>query len=316
MTTVYLHIGTQKTGTTFIQNFLLKNREQLLDKGFLFPLSGIPKGQGVIGSSCRYSQHNLVWELNKDKNKAYDPRHGGWEEVHREIDFIQPGNVILSSELFYEAKLNYDQLSIIKDYLFSYKVKIIVYLRRQDDYFKSWYCQAIKAGVCGDDISQFISQLKSYGDYYKMIDLWQELFGKENIIIRVYEKEQLKGCLIDDFLNQIHLNRDNCELNYPNFSNISPSAKTIKTMRLLNKIAIQRMSIQRRKVRQIYFKFLIADTLFAKMIKKVPDFLISNELLSTQERIALLKEFEESNQKVAQEYLGRQDGKLFYSTPE
>ena len=52
------------------------------------------------------------------------------------------------------------------------------------------------------------------------------------------------------------------------------------------------------------------------LISNLPDFLINNELLSTQERIALLKEFEESNRKVAQEYLGREDGKLFDSTPE
>jgi hypothetical protein len=47
----------------------------------------------------------------------------------------------------------------------------------------------------------------------------------------------------------------------------------------------------------------------------IPDFLISEQLLSIEERIVLLKEFEESNQKVAKEYLGREDGRLFYAKP-
>jgi hypothetical protein len=43
----------------------------------------------------------------------------------------------------------------------------------------------------------------------------------------------------------------------------------------------------------------------------LPESLISNELLSIEERVNIMKEFEESNRKVAQEYLGREDGTLF-----
>lgn len=63
MTTVYIHIGTPKTGTTFLQKLLLDNKDQFLTQGFLFPSYGIPKRPGVIGSTARYSQHNLVWAL-------------------------------------------------------------------------------------------------------------------------------------------------------------------------------------------------------------------------------------------------------------
>ncbi|MEL4896014.1 hypothetical protein [Crocosphaera sp. Alani8] len=33
----FLHIGTEKTGTTTIQNFLVKNREKLLSRSYLYP---------------------------------------------------------------------------------------------------------------------------------------------------------------------------------------------------------------------------------------------------------------------------------------
>lgn len=51
------------------------------------------------------------------------------------------------------------------------------------------------------------------------------------------------------------------------------------------------------------------------MSRFIPDFLISEELLSQEDRIRILKEFEESNRKVAQEYLRRENGKLYYSKP-
>jgi hypothetical protein len=47
----------------------------------------------------------------------------------------------------------------------------------------------------------------------------------------------------------------------------------------------------------------------------IPDSLIDKKNLSKQERISIMNEFQESNRKVAKEYLGRKDGRLFYSKP-
>jgi hypothetical protein len=87
-------------------------------------------------------------------------------------------------------------------------------------------------------------------------------------------------------------------------------------MRFLNQVLVNKMSIYSGKVRKLYFKYLVPDTLISRFISNLPESLISNELLSIEERVNFMKEFEESNQKVAREYLGREDGRLFYSTPE
>lgn len=38
MKTLYIHIGTPKTGTTSIQNFCGLNREKLKEQGVLYPI--------------------------------------------------------------------------------------------------------------------------------------------------------------------------------------------------------------------------------------------------------------------------------------
>lgn len=58
--TFYLHIGTMKTGTSSIQDFLFVNRDILLKQGFLYPIS--------IKNICHLNDHNpLVNSLIKIK---------------------------------------------------------------------------------------------------------------------------------------------------------------------------------------------------------------------------------------------------------
>ena len=63
--------------------------------------------------------------------------------------------------------------------------------------------------------------------------------------------------------------------------------------------------------KRLYIERLI-DPKSQKFIAKIPDSIIGKKILSPEARASFLAEFEEINSKVAVEYLGRQDGKLFY----
>jgi hypothetical protein len=315
MTTVYLHIGTPKTGTTSIQKFFSTYIEEIVKKGFLYPLSG----RYPHPNYDQFSHHNLVWYLTQGKMGFYIPDYGNYDGLSEEIDLINPNNVLISSESF--CKLNYDQILSLKNCLSRYKVKVIIYFRRQDDFFQSYYFEKISEGAYCDNIKTYIQDCKStpFWNYYKIIEQWQAFFGKENIIVRLYDKENLKNGLIDDFLSAINLSIDNIKLQEGNKNNITADIKTIHIMRLLNSIFVDKFSIPSWKMRKIYFRlFLNPESQISRLIEKLPDIFFNHESLklSIQERINLMKEFEESNQKVAREYLGRQDGRLFYSTPE
>lgn len=315
MKTIYIHIGTHKTGTTSIQNFLFKNRKKLIDRGFLYPLSGIPKRKNSFGHS-----HLVTVILENTEADTYNPNAGGWQELLAEANSLQEKNIVISSENFCISKFNLEQIYKIKNYLSQYTVKIIIYLRRQDDYLISKYCQLIRAGKYSQNFKQYIIDEKWIGDYYQLLKPWKEVFGIKNIIVRVFEKEQLKNSLIDDFLDSIKYPQDRSELIKTPRQNISPSIKQIKFNQYYNKIVKDCFSLTPKQYQNIYLAKLNnilrkPSKIINTIINKMPDLIVSNQLLSVEERIELIKEFEESNQKVAREYLARPNSKLFYSSP-
>ncbi|EAI8953592.1 hypothetical protein CY785_08570 [Campylobacter coli] len=57
----YVHIGTPKTGTTTIQNFLFENRSKLKQNKFLYPLS-IEKDKQhwkLVTLSCEFQKNKI-----------------------------------------------------------------------------------------------------------------------------------------------------------------------------------------------------------------------------------------------------------------
>ena len=125
--TIYIHVGTHKTGSTALQNFFYLNIEALLNKGVCYPRLD----PGVV---LPFQHASLAFKLEEGRCK----------EV---FEFIMHFSrifkvVLLSSEVFSRKSPNRPygtarELAILKRCAAS--VKIIIYLRRQDHYFESFY---------------------------------------------------------------------------------------------------------------------------------------------------------------------------------
>ena len=313
MTTAYIHIGTHKTGSTSIQYFLFKNRNKLSEQGFLYPLSGIP-------NKNLFGQHHLaVAFLEHLQLNTYNPNAGGWEEVISEANAVPDKNIIISSENFCLPRFDLEQIYKIKDYLSQYRVKIVIYLRRQDKYLISKYRQFIGANKYSDSFERFISDQKWLIDYYQILKPWQQVFGTKNIIVKVFEPEGFNNDLLDDFLDAIDYPQNRSEIIKTSMQSVSPSIKETNFKQYFNQITQEWFSLTPKQYRNQYLTKLnnkLKKRLsIGKVINKIPDSILSNQLISVEERIELLKEFEESNRKVAREYLAQSNGKLFYSLP-
>ncbi len=88
-------------------------------------------------------------------------------------------------------------------------------------------------------------------------------------------------------------------------------------MRLLNIIMRKKLNISQKTCQKLYLKKLSnTNNKISKLILKIPEFIVNQELLSEQEKInlnLLKEEFKTSNQKIAREYLGWEDSTLFNS---
>jgi hypothetical protein len=245
MTTIYLHIGMPKTGTTSLQKFLFDNREKLLEKGYLYPLSGMMSN----GSLITFNHHGL----GKALLKKYDPKYlviknsrsgriqweSSWEDLKKEIKVINPQNVIISSECFTFKKEFYDLdiIAMVKKMLEEYETKIVIYLRRQDDFLRSLYCHYMKSPFPNKvptswilnnentttknmkEMREFIEQFKYQANYYSTIELWKKTFGIKSVIVKPFERGQMKnGSLVDDFLETINFGQyDENDFKFSNF---------------------------------------------------------------------------------------------------
>ncbi|WP_013334583.1 hypothetical protein [Gloeothece verrucosa] len=325
MIKLYLHIGTPKTGTSTLQHFLTVKRQELLKEGFLYPLAGtIDFDPGILMSHEKLSiaiKHELNIPVSYKLYKQEEWRNTlktEWNRLHDEINKHSGRNVVISAESFSDFEL--EGIKLIKKNLSNSDVKIVVYIRQQDEFYQSWYNQKVKIGIYGKDIHQFITEDRpDYIYYYNFLQSWRKVFGKENIILRVFEKQQLKNGLIGDFLEAISFKENKDYLKNIDFINESPSIQAIKFMRIFNNLIMNKMYLSypvRQKINHLLriklskknesFSTKLFNNIIGLLFKDTQDVVLTH-----QEKIDILKEFEENNQKVAQEYFGRQDGRLF-----
>jgi hypothetical protein len=132
--TVYIHIGTHKTGTTAIQTTLLRNHANLLNLNYLYPTT-------VLYAA---GHHHIPWFLSG--HPAYDRfwKNSDCSVIDVLFDDInkhdQP-NLILSSENFYLC--NSRQLEPLAELFKNCRVVLILFLRRQDRFLESWYSHVV-----------------------------------------------------------------------------------------------------------------------------------------------------------------------------
>lgn len=214
MRELYLHVGSPKTGTTSIQNYLSCHRDVLFKNyGVLYPKAGL----NVIAHHPLAADVRAKFNGDKIPDHCYgdNPRDKNWEKLLVELNGLEKKikKVIVSSEDFFTLFRtgNIEPLKYIRDVLHDFDVKIVFYLRRQDFFVDSLYNQAIKATLqCdllpGDFIDKHPVTRKNY---FEILDAWGRVFGVDNVFIRPFEREELLGgSLIDDFLSIVGVDAD------------------------------------------------------------------------------------------------------------
>lgn len=210
MKTLYIHIGCPKTATTSIQYFCNENKEILAKKGLYFPvfeqkykdINPFRNGHFLIAN-----QHNS----NDTINLLEEKRIFRFNMDHIIYMFSKYDNILLSDEgIWYAAHFKKRELweTLRKESLRNaFKIKIIVYLRRQDSIMNAMWNQKIKKSkkrfrsMTWEDFIQ-ADPPAVYLDYEEGLNEIAAELGSENIIVRRYGKKYFKNHRVyDDFLD-------------------------------------------------------------------------------------------------------------------
>ncbi|WP_231758086.1 hypothetical protein [Microbulbifer elongatus] len=212
---ILLHIGTEKTGTTSIQEFLFKNRSVLGGNGYYFLQSPGQKNNRALPSICMRADKTDDFFIEKgvvsaDERKSYEEEF--LKKFKEEIETI-PNNVhtvVCSSEHFHSRLTYEDEVKKLKNILDGYfdSVQILVYLRPQADVALSLYSTTLRSGndaEFSDVVERQCVPSNEYYDYKSLLERWNKIFGDGSVTPKVFRKDWFyQGNLLRDFAFSIN----------------------------------------------------------------------------------------------------------------
>ena len=191
-----LHIGSPKTGTTTLQHALSDNRQNLLDRGILYP---------EIDGKFNHNIISLIFR-NNPPVREYARLHGGnpnrlAEEGWKALEYIKKqcadtnaSTLLISSEYLF-FPLNSAESSKFSSSLLSHfdRIKTVCYLKHPIDYFGSVAAQQFKAAtrISGSKPSPYLDILRGYKSF-------------TDVVVREFSQHSLvNGDILSDFSDTV-----------------------------------------------------------------------------------------------------------------
>jgi hypothetical protein len=290
MRTLFLHIGTPKTGTSALQWFFFHNRPRLKELGITYPDFGIVDDcHHRIGASFHHPDVRPAYIQYKDMLTL--------EEYAEMLKAIE-GDVLISSELISHGYL----ASKLREAIGDVDIRVVVYLRRQDSFLESWYNQEVKL-LSGEGIREFYERAGGLLDYrLGILEGWAAVWGVENVVVRAYEKKRFAAQHIcDDFVEHVFGWKRPEDFAMPP-SDVNPglSADALEYKRAVNTLPLSDE-----------VKCLLATTMATYSCVEDSGQPSSRSVMPHSLRKEILERYRESNAWVARTFMGREDGCLF-----
>ena len=234
--TLWIHIGTHKTGTTSIEAFLKTNRTALADQGIgllTFPrdarrtLREHAEGHEAASTSLANTLEHLITKQSRACTNQPNTYILSWEGFC--------GN---ASKGYSDAHLMANALNVASKYS-NLNPYIILYIRPQEEFISSYYSQTVKDGKT-KSIQEFLHDLPSASfNWLRLTETFERQFGTDQVVVERYCRELFPGKneILKDFC--AHLSIDTRSLTFPSSSinsakNAGWSKPMIEIARILN----------------------------------------------------------------------------------
>lgn len=233
-----LHIGTEKTGTTSLQQYLFANRFRLREMGICYPMAAGGKNH------TKLPVHALSDDKTDSLRMLHHVRTPGdlanfRGQLRRDLaaECEAAETLLLSNEHCSSRLLSTDEVARLKDLLdrLSTDIQVVIYLRRQDDFLMSTYSTAVRCGAVERPSLPDPDEARDRYDYRHLLDRWASVFGERAITVRIYDGRRLVGGnIVSDFCHVVGLGLSE-EFANPGEANASLGATQIEFLRQLNR---------------------------------------------------------------------------------
>lgn len=303
-TTLYLHVGLPKTGTTAIQRYMYLNRNEYAE-------------QGVFWAE---TYANGLHEINDWAHHVYSHKWGGWLdpaqflvtpdaawEALGETMRATPGCYFVSSERFADLlplPVGRSLLEYVREIIAPARLVVIGYVRRQDTMVESHVKELLKGGNLNKSLAEYMAQPASFLAFGGGFATAAEIVGRENAIVRVYERSRLVDRdAVSDFLSV-------CDLPaLPDatrgFPEANPSLNTLS-----GKVALDRRMVAALEDSPYRRKYL-QDFLNRERFGRIDRF----SLLDIETRNEIMERYAEDNRKLAEMFLSEEDAEALRYEP-
>lgn len=242
-----LHVGSGKTGTSSIQHFLNVNRGALAGFGWLYPKSPGRGRHTQLGLYVRSDQeldrlpswHRLKYTDPQKFRRAFRRR------LFREIEVSGLHRVLMSDEALYSLAVpNLRRLRRFTDRL-ARNLRVVVYLRRQEDHLVSRYQQTVKVGETRRLVEWAADDLSATYDYRARLDAWRRNVEPDSLVVRRFDRDHFEGgSLLRDFASACGMDVPLDAMEPTEDRNESLDAESVEFLRILNLHRIQDEGVQ------------------------------------------------------------------------
>lgn len=300
---VVLHIGSDKTGTTSIQQLLRRNRGLLADRGILYPRSPGRVRHAALGL---YARPDDVLVETRDYLRGDLPEPAVFRRrlrrrLAREVTESGTSKVVLSDEALY--RMAPDSITRLGGLLaeIGTRVRLVVYLRRQDDHLVSRYQQAIKVGEVLPLDAWALRDFSNLYDFAGMLRKWQETLEPAELVVRPFERTRFPGgSLEQDFVDAAGLDVPLTDLHPVRLRNESLGVEGVEVLRILNLHRIQDLGMKTWQISNRAYVRALRDTATGPQVT-----------LPESDLDRFMAQWADSNRRVAVEQLEDESGELF-----
>lgn len=300
---VVLHIGADKTGTTTIQQLFRHNRRALAERGILYPRS---PGKVRHAGLSLYARPDEVLLASRDwrRGDSTDPavfRRRLRRRLRREVVQSGASSMVLSDEALYRmAAVSITRLRGLVTPS-ARRLRVVFYVRRQDDHLVSRYQQAVKVGQVQPLDVWALRDYRNMYDFAGRIATWRDALQPTDVVVRPFERSRFhKGSLVEDFADASGIDLRVDDLRPIEVRNESLGVEGVEMLRILNLHRIQNLGLETWQISNRAHVRMLRETTTGPQVT-----------LPEADLDRFMAQWEASNRQVAIDHLGDPTGELF-----